>query len=135
MNALSRREEETLLKTTKARALKECDPVVKGLFSGSPLVRTSTHYLKILHNVRRVVPCRWHGHVKINSNWSRIVWFGCMLAPFLFLSMEADFRFLFSISTGPEPMEKVRQEYLRLRNQQRDEQQSQQLAAETVPPS
>ena len=30
MNALSRREEETLLKTTKARALKECDPVVKG---------------------------------------------------------------------------------------------------------
>lgn len=31
MNTLSRREEETLLKTTKARALKECDPVVKGL--------------------------------------------------------------------------------------------------------
>jgi hypothetical protein len=29
--ALSRREEETLLKTTKARALKECDPVVRGL--------------------------------------------------------------------------------------------------------
>ena len=32
MNALSRREEDTLLKTTKARALKECDPVVKGLY-------------------------------------------------------------------------------------------------------
>lgn len=31
MNALSRREEETLLKATKARALKECDPVVKGI--------------------------------------------------------------------------------------------------------
>lgn len=31
MNALSRREEETLLKTTKARALKECDTVVKGI--------------------------------------------------------------------------------------------------------
>ncbi|KAM6498227.1 hypothetical protein JOM56_006175 [Amanita muscaria] len=29
MNALSRREEETLLKATKARALKECDSVVK----------------------------------------------------------------------------------------------------------
>ncbi|KAF8898612.1 hypothetical protein BD779DRAFT_1607370 [Infundibulicybe gibba] len=29
MNALSRREEETLLKTTKARALQECDSVVK----------------------------------------------------------------------------------------------------------
>ncbi|KAF7965660.1 hypothetical protein HWV62_42404 [Athelia sp. TMB] len=30
MNALSRREEDTLLKTTKARALKECDAFVKG---------------------------------------------------------------------------------------------------------
>jgi hypothetical protein len=30
MNALSRREEDTLLKTTKARALAECDPIVKG---------------------------------------------------------------------------------------------------------
>lgn len=30
MNALSRREEETLLKTAKARALKECDQVVRG---------------------------------------------------------------------------------------------------------
>ncbi len=30
MNALSRREEETLLKKTKESALKECDPVVKG---------------------------------------------------------------------------------------------------------
>ncbi|KAA1468165.1 hypothetical protein DENSPDRAFT_857121 [Dentipellis sp. KUC8613] len=29
MNTLSRREEETLMKTTKARALRECDPIVK----------------------------------------------------------------------------------------------------------
>ncbi|KAH7909113.1 hypothetical protein BJ138DRAFT_1011466 [Hygrophoropsis aurantiaca] len=29
MNALSRREEDTLLKATKARALRECDSVVK----------------------------------------------------------------------------------------------------------
>ncbi|KAJ8596999.1 hypothetical protein M405DRAFT_725132 [Rhizopogon salebrosus TDB-379] len=29
MNALSRREEDTLLKTTKARALTECDSIVK----------------------------------------------------------------------------------------------------------
>ncbi|TEB39257.1 hypothetical protein FA13DRAFT_460431 [Coprinellus micaceus] len=29
MNALSRREEDTLAKVTKARALRECDPVVK----------------------------------------------------------------------------------------------------------
>ena len=33
MNSLSRREEETLLKTTKAYALRECDDVVKGRFS------------------------------------------------------------------------------------------------------
>ena len=30
MNALSRREEEVLLKTAKAHALKQCDAVVKG---------------------------------------------------------------------------------------------------------
>ncbi|KAH9019842.1 hypothetical protein EDB85DRAFT_1937604 [Lactarius pseudohatsudake] len=29
MSTLSRREEDTLLKTTKAHALKECDPLVK----------------------------------------------------------------------------------------------------------
>ncbi|KAI0274606.1 hypothetical protein BC834DRAFT_814539 [Gloeopeniophorella convolvens] len=29
MSTLSRREEDTLLKTTKAYALKECDPLVK----------------------------------------------------------------------------------------------------------
>jgi len=31
MNALSRREEDTLMKATKAHALKECDPLVKGM--------------------------------------------------------------------------------------------------------
>lgn len=31
MNALSRREEDTLVKTAKAKALKECDPIVKGM--------------------------------------------------------------------------------------------------------
>jgi hypothetical protein len=30
LSALSRREEDSLLKTVKARALKECDPLVKG---------------------------------------------------------------------------------------------------------
>lgn len=38
MNTLSRREEDTLLKTTKARALKECDPVVKGTFKVNRLI-------------------------------------------------------------------------------------------------
>jgi COX assembly protein 1 len=45
MNALSRREEDTLLKTTKARALKECDPVVKGAFLSK--VHFFTHHLPI----------------------------------------------------------------------------------------
>jgi hypothetical protein len=31
MNALSRREEETLLKTTKTYALKQCDQVLRGM--------------------------------------------------------------------------------------------------------
>ena len=32
MSTLSRREEDTLFKTTKAHALKECDSLVKGTF-------------------------------------------------------------------------------------------------------
>jgi hypothetical protein len=38
MSTLSRREEETLFKTTKAHALRECDPLVKGMFSVHVLV-------------------------------------------------------------------------------------------------
>lgn len=48
MNALSRREEETLLKTTKVRALKECDPVVKGLSARSSI---SYHPSDLRHSV------------------------------------------------------------------------------------
>ncbi|KAF9520859.1 hypothetical protein BS47DRAFT_1286537 [Hydnum rufescens UP504] len=36
MDTLSRREEETLLKSTKERALKECDPVVRGINNIDP---------------------------------------------------------------------------------------------------
>ena len=32
MNTLSRREEETLVKTAKAKAMRECDPIVKRAF-------------------------------------------------------------------------------------------------------
>ena len=39
MSTLSRREEETLFKTTKAHALKECDPLVKGMSSLTCLSR------------------------------------------------------------------------------------------------
>jgi COX assembly protein 1 len=37
MSTLSRREEETLLKTTKAHALKECDTLVKGALTAMSL--------------------------------------------------------------------------------------------------
>lgn len=39
MNALSRREEDTLLKTTKARALAECDSIVKGSAMDSCMIK------------------------------------------------------------------------------------------------
>lgn len=47
MNALSRREEDTLLKTTKARALKECDPVVKGTYSCHQLLLDRLNRIRI----------------------------------------------------------------------------------------
>ena len=39
MSTLSRREEETLFKATKANALKECDQLVKGMFTVICLIR------------------------------------------------------------------------------------------------
>lgn len=58
MDTLSRREEEALLKSTKARALKECDHFVKGVcFSPSKLFQDSTHSNRQnLQNVLLVVP-------------------------------------------------------------------------------
>jgi hypothetical protein len=43
MNALSRREEETLLKTAKTRALKECDPLVRGMVD--PTLEISSYFI------------------------------------------------------------------------------------------
>ncbi|TFK41037.1 hypothetical protein BDQ12DRAFT_626195 [Crucibulum laeve] len=80
MNALSRREEDALLKTTKARALKECDSVVKD-FADCASSRT--------------ISVAWACRDKLKLVQECMVQF-----------------------TGPEPMEKVRMEYLRLRNQQ-----------------
>ncbi|KIK96364.1 hypothetical protein PAXRUDRAFT_826032 [Paxillus rubicundulus Ve08.2h10] len=79
MNALSRREEDTLLKTTKTRALKECDPVVKE-FAQCAQGRTLS------------VAWACRGSYKLLQE--------CMLQ-----------------YTGPEAMEIVRKEYLRLREQ------------------
>ncbi|KAF9474479.1 hypothetical protein BDN70DRAFT_815651 [Pholiota conissans] len=75
MNALSRREEETLLKTTKAHAMKECDNIVKACASG------------------RTVSVAWSCREELKHVQDCMVQF-----------------------TGPEPMEQVRKEYLRLRN-------------------
>ena len=44
MNALSRREEDALLKSTKAHALKECDPIVKGAFALPSVAARREHH-------------------------------------------------------------------------------------------
>ncbi|CAL1696124.1 unnamed protein product [Somion occarium] len=80
MNALSRREEDTLLKSTKARALKECDPVVKAFAECSS---------------GRTLSVAWACRDKYKLVQE------CMLQ-----------------YTGPEHMAIVREEYLRLRDQQ-----------------
>jgi len=80
MNALSRREEDTLVKTTKARALKECDPIVKEFAECA---------------TGRTVSVAWACKEKYKAVQDCVVQY-----------------------TGPEPMRTVREEYLRLRNQQ-----------------
>ncbi|KAH7883705.1 hypothetical protein F5I97DRAFT_1894941 [Phlebopus sp. FC_14] len=79
MDTLSRREEDTLLKTTKARALKECDPVVREFAECAE---------------GRTVSVVWACKTKYKSLQE------CMLK-----------------FTGPEAMDVVRKEYLRLRAQ------------------
>lgn len=80
MNALSRREEDTLTKATKARALKECDPVVKAFAECA---------------TGRTVSVAWACRGQLRSVQECMVQY-----------------------TGPEPMERVRAEYLRLTDQQ-----------------
>ncbi|KZP12065.1 hypothetical protein FIBSPDRAFT_870694 [Athelia psychrophila] len=78
MNALSRREEDTLLKTTKTRALKECDVYVKA-FADCATGRT--------------ISVAWACKDKYKTVQDCMVQY-----------------------TGPEAMETVRREYLRLRH-------------------
>ncbi|THU91739.1 hypothetical protein K435DRAFT_224018 [Dendrothele bispora CBS 962.96] len=83
MNALSRREEENLLKTVKAQALRECDTLVKAFadcMSG------------------RLISVAWACKDQLKQVEACMVQY-----------------------TGPEPMEVVRSEYLKLRNQQQEE--------------
>lgn len=74
MNALSRREEDALLKTAKSRALKECDQVVKG--SNPPEVVTILTTLKrheqISQNVLRVALFPSFGPAKRNTKKYKI---------------------------------------------------------------
>ncbi|KAH7931123.1 hypothetical protein BV22DRAFT_30598 [Leucogyrophana mollusca] len=56
MNALSRREEDTLLKATKARALKECDPIVKE-FADCATGRTISVAWACRHKYRELQDC------------------------------------------------------------------------------
>ncbi|KAG5353381.1 hypothetical protein C0989_007526 [Termitomyces sp. Mn162] len=79
MNALSRREEEALLKAAKTRALRECDTVVKD-FAECAAGRTISVAWACREPLKKVQDCMVH--------------------------------------TGPEPMEAVRAEYLRLRKLQ-----------------
>jgi len=80
MNALSRREEDTLLKTTKARALKECDAFVKAFAECA---------------TGRTLSVAW----ACKANYKAVQ--DCMVQ-----------------YTGPEAMETVRKEYLRLRHEE-----------------
>jgi len=82
MNALSRREEEALLKATKAAALKNCDPVVKAFADCAS---------------GRIISVAWACRDKLNEVQSCMIQF-----------------------TGPEPMEKVQREYMRLRKEQQE---------------
>ncbi|KAI0287004.1 cytochrome c oxidase biogenesis protein Cmc1 like-domain-containing protein [Russula aff. rugulosa BPL654] len=82
MSTLSRREEETLFKTTKAHALKECDPLVKA-FADCAAGRT--------------VSVAWACREKFNAVQNCVYQF-----------------------TRPESMQLVRDEYLRIRNEQQE---------------
>jgi len=83
MNALSRREEDNLLKSTKARALRECDALVKE-FADCSSGRTISVAWACREHLKKLQDCMFQ-------------------------------------YTGPEPMEEVRREYLRLRDQQQEQ--------------
>ncbi|EIM92658.1 uncharacterized protein STEHIDRAFT_46087 [Stereum hirsutum FP-91666 SS1] len=58
MNTLSRREEDTLMKTTKAYALKECDPIVKE-FAECATGRTVTVAWACKDHYKRLQDCMY----------------------------------------------------------------------------
>lgn len=74
METLSRREEDALLKATKAKALKECDPIVKGAFRLAMVFSSFTAALQTLRTVLPGAPCRLHGRAKPSTKPYRIAW-------------------------------------------------------------
>ena len=77
MNSLSRREEETLLKITKAYALRECDDVVKGRFSWHYDTLDWFRTQQLLRSARLVGLFLSLGHVEKSCRKSKVVWFSC----------------------------------------------------------
>ena len=84
MNALSRREEDTLMKATKAHALRECDPLVKRKRNpvdlSLPQPWTWLNFCTWTQNLRNVQPegrSLSPGRVSRNTGKFRIVFLDC----------------------------------------------------------
>jgi COX assembly protein 1 len=115
MSTLSRREEETLFKATKANALKECDHLVKGMF-----IFISTCLILELHS-----PCSICRVCIRTDRFSRLgVQTKVQRRSGLYISVVSLMVEKSTLvthmlqSTRPESMQLVRDEYLRLRKEQ-----------------
>ena len=77
MNALSRREEDALLKSTKARALRECDSVVKGQFCVFLRVYSANGIIsrQTLRTVQPAVPFQSSGPAVLNTKNCNVAFF------------------------------------------------------------
>ena len=115
MSTLSRREEETLFKTTKAHALKECDPLVKGMFSVTCLNRRRHP----LCSIRRV--CCWTYSFGCLGLQGEVQCCSGLRLPIVSVIFFIHLINLYAPSTRPESMQLVRDEYLRIRNEQQEQ--------------
>lgn len=120
MNALSRREEDTLMKATKANALKECDPLVKRMRNLLICLhlkpKRGSTWSQNLRNVQLGGLFPSPGLVGPNTRKFRIVFLNCACFPLIRMGiLGADVGWC--PSTGPEKMKVIREEYLRLRDQ------------------
>jgi hypothetical protein len=114
MSTLSRREEETLFKTTKAHALKECDPLVKGMFSVTCLSRQRHP----LCSIRRL--CCWTYSFRCLGLQGEVQCRSELRLPVVSVIFFIHSSYSYVSSTRPESMQLVRDEYLRIRNEQQE---------------